>query len=238
VAALLQASPEPTLTTYTVTATDTEGPFTPDIPADLTEQGALERLAYRDLREMIAERFHASPALLDRLNPGAEWKAGAEVRVPAVPALELPTPGARDTAPDRTAALVVVSDTTKSLKALDAGGAILLHAPVTVGSEHDPLPIGDWQVLGVFFQPKFHYNPDLFWDADPSHAKTVIPSGPNNPVGLVWIDIDKEHYGLHGTPEPGRVGHTTSHGCVRLTNWDAVRLAALVTKGTKVEFRR
>ena len=84
--------------------------------------------------------------------------------------------------------------------------------------------------------PTFHYNPDLFWDADPTHAKAKIKPGPNNPVGVVWIDISKPHYGMHGTPEPARVGHTTSHGCVRLTNWDAQRLAAVVGKGTKVEF--
>lgn len=238
VVALEKASPEPVLVSYTLTAADLQGPFTPEIPGDLVAQGALERLGYRDVREMIAERFHASPALLERLNPAAAWEAGTDVRVPGVVALELPSAGARSDTPERTAALVTVSDTTKSITALDADGAILLHAPVTVGSEHDPLPIGEWQVVGVYFQPKFHYNPDLFWDADPSHAKTVIAGGPNNPVGLVWLDIDKEHYGLHGTPEPGRVGHTTSHGCVRLTNWDAVRLAALVAKGTKVEFRR
>jgi lipoprotein-anchoring transpeptidase ErfK/SrfK len=84
--------------------------------------------------------------------------------------------------------------------------------------------------------PTFNYNPALFWDADPAAARAKIPAGPNGPVGTVWIDIDKPHYGLHGTPEPGRVGYTTSHGCVRLTNWDAERLAALVKKGTRVVF--
>ena len=84
--------------------------------------------------------------------------------------------------------------------------------------------------------PTFNYNPDLFWDADPNHAKAKLPPGPNGPVGLAWIDINKPHYGIHGTPEPGTVGHTTSHGCVRLTNWDALKLAAMVGKGTRVEF--
>jgi lipoprotein-anchoring transpeptidase ErfK/SrfK len=111
-----------------------------------------------------------------------------------------------------------------------------MFAPVTVGSEHDPLPLGTWKVSGIQHDPTFFYNPDLFWDADPSHAKAKIPPGPNNPVGLVWIDINKEHYGLHGTPEPSRVGYTESHGCVRLTNWDAVKLAGLVKPGTRVVF--
>ena len=123
-----------------------------------------------------------------------------------------------------------------TLTVRDSAGKVVLHAPVTSGSEHDPLPIGDWTVTGVSRSPTFNYNPDLFWDADPSHAKAKIPPGPNNPVGVAWIDISKPHYGIHGTPDPRTVGHTTSHGCVRLTNWDALRLAAMVAKGTKVEF--
>ena len=104
-------------------------------------------------------------------------------------------------------------------------------------ASHDPLPIGEWKVTGVQKNPSFHYNPDLFWDAEPSHSKATIPPGPNNPVGVVWIDLSKEHYGLHGTPEPGNIGHTESHGCVRMTNWDAARVAALVKPGTPVLFR-
>ena len=115
-------------------------------------------------------------------------------------------------------------------------GTVIFYAPVTSGSEHDPLPIGEWLVNGVSRNPTFNYNPDLFWDADPAHSKTLLPAGSNGPVGVVWIDISKEHYGLHGTPEPGQVGHSMSHGCVRLTNWDALTLAAMVKKGTPVIF--
>ena len=89
----------------------------------------------------------------------------------------------------------------------------------------------------MFELPIFNYNPDLFWDAEPSHARARIAAGPNNPVGLVWIQIDKEHFGLHGTPEPSQIGRTQSHGCVRLTNWDVVRLASLVEEGTPVTLR-
>jgi lipoprotein-anchoring transpeptidase ErfK/SrfK len=113
---------------------------------------------------------------------------------------------------------------------------VLLQAPVTVGSEHDPLPIGEWAVAGLWPNPVFHYNPELFWDAEPSHSKAHIQPGPNNPVGVMWIGLTREHYGLHGAPEPSRVGHTVSHGCVRLTNWDVLRVAAHVTKGTRVVF--
>ena len=112
----------------------------------------------------------------------------------------------------------------------------MMYAPVTSGSSHDPLPIGEWKVNVVSLNPPFNYNPDLFWDADPSHGKATLKPGPNNPVGLVWIDLSKEHYGIHGTPEPSTVGKTQSHGCVRLTNWDALKLAGLVKVGTKVVF--
>jgi lipoprotein-anchoring transpeptidase ErfK/SrfK len=131
---------------------------------------------------------------------------------------------------------VTVSKSASALTVTDTAGQVLMYAPVTTGSEHDPLPVGEWKVNGVQFQPKFRYNPELFWDADPTHTKAMLPPGPNNPVGLVWIDISKEHYGLHGTPEPSTIGRTESHGCVRLTNWDALKLAGLVKPGTRVIF--
>ena len=118
-----------------------------------------------------------------------------------------------------------------ALRVTRADGTLVFFAPVTSGSEHDPLPPGDWKVTSVGWHPVFHYNPDLFWDAKPRETKATIKPGPNNPVGVVWIESSLEHYGLHGTPEPSNIGHTESHGCVRLTNWDAARLAALVQAG-------
>jgi lipoprotein-anchoring transpeptidase ErfK/SrfK len=132
--------------------------------------------------------------------------------------------------------IVTVSKSASALTVKDASGRVVLYAPVTTGSENDPLPLGEWKVNGVQFNPAFNYNPELFWDADPAHTKARIPPGPNNPVGLVWIDLSKEHYGIHGTPEPTAIGRTQSHGCVRLTNWDAIRLAGLVKPGTRVIF--
>jgi lipoprotein-anchoring transpeptidase ErfK/SrfK len=108
---------------------------------------------------------------------------------------------------------------------------------VSSGSLHDPLPPGNWQVVSVGWHPVFHYNPDLFWDAKATQSKAAIKAGPNNPFGVVWIALNLEHYGLHGSPEPGHIGHTESHGCVRLTNWDAARVATLVQSGTPVVFR-
>ena len=146
-----------------------------------------------------------------------------------------PPPAAKAAKPD---VVVTVSKERSALTVTDAAGKMLMYAPVTTGSSRDPLPIGEWKVNGITLNPPFRYNPDLFWDADPSHTKALLKPGPNNPVGLVWIDLSKEHYGIHGTPEPSTIGRTQSHGCVRLTNWDAVRLANLVKPGTKVVFKR
>jgi lipoprotein-anchoring transpeptidase ErfK/SrfK len=131
---------------------------------------------------------------------------------------------------------VIVSEGESALTVRSREGGVIFHAPVTTGSEQDPLPFGDWKVVGIARNPPFHYNPDLFWDADPAHAKARIAPGPNNPVGSVWIDLSREHYGLHGTPEPRLIARSASHGCVRMTNWDALRVAAMVAKGTPVRF--
>jgi lipoprotein-anchoring transpeptidase ErfK/SrfK len=192
---------------------------------------------------------------LKKLNPEAKWAAGEQIRVPDVEPFELPSKNEKPAASAKPAATakpaagakpaaakpaapagveVVISAATKSLVVRDEAGKVLMHAPVTVGSTRDPLPIGDWKVVGVSWNPVFNYNPELFWDADPSHAKAKIPAGPNNPVGVVWVDISKPHFGVHGTPEPSTIGRTESHGCVRLTNWDATRLGRLVSVGTRV----
>ena len=226
---------EPALTTYTISQDDLKGPFEKNIPRELPEQASLPSLGYRSPLEMLGERFHVSPALLTKMNAGVPIEAGREIQVPAV------TPFNPETKPvaDRAAGeiTIAVSKDDSGLRAARADGAVVFWAPVTTGSEHDPLPIGDWKVDGVQWHPVFHYNPQLFWDAKATDTRATIKPGPNNPVGVVWIDLSKEHYGLHGTPEPGNVGHTESHGCVRLTNWDAARVAALVKPGSPVLFR-
>jgi lipoprotein-anchoring transpeptidase ErfK/SrfK len=224
---------------YTITAADVAGPFVPRIPDDLTAQGTLPSLAYTSVVEMLAERFHTDAAVLRGLNRRARFVEGESIQVPNVEPLVLPPETRRRKEPGAQAArvgVVVVSKVPSMAMVLDTEGSLLFAAPVTSGSEHDPLPIGDWKVTDVYLLPIFHYNPALFWDADPSHARTVIKPGPNNPVGVAWIDIDREHYGLHGTPEPRIIGRSTSHGCVRLTNWDVARLLAFVAPGTKVVF--
>ena len=232
VLAALGAKEAEATVSYTITDADVAGPFTKSIPADMMAKAKLERLGYTSVLEALAERFHASPALLKQLNPGAAFAAGDSITVPNVTVVA----EAKPAAPPPPGLIVTVSKSRSTLTVTDGAGAVLMHAPVTSGSEHDPLPIGDWTVTAVSRNPSFQYNPDLFWDANPAHSKAKIPAGPNNPVGVVWIDLSKEHYGIHGSPEPGQIGHTESHGCVRLTNWDALRLAGLVAKGTPVRF--
>jgi lipoprotein-anchoring transpeptidase ErfK/SrfK len=226
---------EPTTTPYTITDEDMKGPFEADIPRALAKQASLPALGYRSPLEMLAERFHAAPALLQKLNAGITIAAGQQITVPAVTPFVAETKPAADMAASDVS--IQVSRDESALRATRADGTLVFYAPVTTGSEHDPLPIGDWKVLGTQWHPVFHYNPDLFWDAKAKDTRADIKAGPNNPVGVVWVALSKEHYGLHGTPEPGNVGHTESHGCVRLTNWDAARVAALVKPGTPVLFR-
>lgn len=225
--------------TYTVTAADAAGPFVAEMPTDLMSQGALPALGYTSIVELLGERFHTDAALLRALNRKARFAAGDTVRVPDVEPMAAPAESKRRDGPGQHAARVgriVVSRSTLWVTVFGTDGALLFAAPVTLGSEHDPLPLGEWQVTNVYLLPVFHYNPALFWDADPAHAQTVIKPGPNNPAGVAWIDIDREHYGLHGTPEPESVGRSASHGCVRLTNWDIARLLDYVKPGTRVIF--
>jgi lipoprotein-anchoring transpeptidase ErfK/SrfK len=248
-----KADPVQPTTRHRLTEEDATGPYQA-IPSDMMEKASLPALGYASIVEAIAERFHATPALIARLNPGISFKAGDEIVVPNVEPMVIPAPPPESDAKDpklpaaadngngqqaaaqKPDVTVTVSKGGSALSVTDASGAVIFYAPVTTGSERDPLPIGEWKVNGVQFNPSFRYNPDLFWDADPAHAKATIPPGPNNPVGVVWIDISKEHYGLHGTPEPATIGRTESHGCVRLTNWDALKLAGLVKPGTRVVF--
>jgi len=218
--------PVPTLVPYTVTEDDVRGPFA-TIPNELMEQANLPALGYQSALEALAEKFHINPMLLTRLNPGKDL---------TVPGVEIQVPNLRDQPPPK-AAKIVVSKSKRWLEALNAAGHVIAEYPTTSGSQRDPLPLGNWKVTRVTPNPAFYYNPDLFWNAPESDAKAKLQPGPNNPVGVVWIGISKEHYGIHGTPEPSLVGHAESHGCVRLTNWDAAELAKIITAGTSVIFR-
>jgi len=215
---------------YTITEEDAAGPFLKTIPEDATEQSKLAGLYYTSVLEELDGRFHSAAALLKRLNPRARFIAGEHIRVPNVLGAE------QATRAQTGAVKIVVSKKTSVLMVYDRGGEIIFYAPVTSGSEHDPLPFGNWVITDVVRNPTYNYNPGLFWDADPANAKVKIAAGPNNPVGVVWMGINVPHYGIHGTPEAGEIGHSASHGCVRMTNWDATRVADLVKDGTPVVF--
>jgi lipoprotein-anchoring transpeptidase ErfK/SrfK len=219
--AALNADQAPALVTYMIVEADLAGPFV-QVPADLTEQAKLPFLGYASPLEGLGEKFHASPSLLKELNPDGRFDKEGEIML--APNVAMPPPGR--------AASVVVSKSDSSVTALDSDSKILAYYVATIGSEHDPLPIGDWKINGVSHNPVFHYDPQLFWNANPSDQKAEIKPGPRNPVGVVWIDLSKEHYGIHGTPAPGKVGHAESHGCIRLTNWDASELSHMVKPGT------
>ncbi len=217
----LNSDTAPALVAYTITADDLAGPFQ-KLPADLMQQAKLSTLGYESPEDELGERFHTNPAVLEKLNPGKNLhNAGEQILVPNVQ---------RDYAVH--AAKLVVSKNRRTVTAFADDGSVLAQYPATMGSEHDPLPIGEWKIPGVRQNPVFHYNPDLFWDAKPEDSRAEIAAGPRNPVGVVWISLSKEHYGIHGTPRPGEIGHAESHGCIRLTNWDAEELSKMVKPGT------
>ena len=220
----LNADSADALTTYTITDADVAGPFQP-IPEDMAEKAKLPALGYASAEEGLGEKFHASPALLKRLNPGKNLaKAGEEIVVPNVEGTEPLPKGGK----------IVVDKSARTLTLFDVAGKAIAQFPASTGSEHDPLPVGNWKVKGISKNPVFHYNPQLFWDAQANEKKARIPAGPNNPVGVAWIDLSKPHYGIHGTPVPASIGKTQSHGCIRLTNWDVAALSSSVGAGTDV----
>jgi lipoprotein-anchoring transpeptidase ErfK/SrfK len=212
------------LISYTVLDSDVAGPFSV-IPEGMEEKSKMIALGFANAAEGLGEKFHISPVLLQRLNPGKVLtQAGSEILVPNVHGAE-PLPRA---------AKIVVDKAGGTLMLVDAAGKIMAQYPATTGSSNDPLPVGKWKVKGIAMDPVFHYNPKLFWDAEAGEKKAKLPSGPNNPVGVAWVDLTKEHYGIHGTPAPSMIGKTQSHGCIRLTNWNVKSLTQSVSTGTDV----
>jgi lipoprotein-anchoring transpeptidase ErfK/SrfK len=225
--AKLAADRGPALTDYVITADDVAGPFSTKIPKDYAEMATLDRLGFTSPLEALAERFHMDPELLQTLNPGADFSAaGTRIVVAAVGRGPLP-------AKVRT---VEVDKSLKQVRAYDSAGRLLAAYPATVGSSDLPTPSGEWAVRAVATAPTWTYDPSRLNFGDRKAGKLTIAAGPNNPVGAVWIDLTKDTYGIHGAPEPHLVGKTASHGCVRLTNWDAEQLGRAVEKGTKVVF--
>jgi lipoprotein-anchoring transpeptidase ErfK/SrfK len=220
---------EPVAIEYTITDDDLKGPFTDDIPKKMEKQADLKRLDYQSPAEMLAERFHMDEDLLKRLNRGKKLdEAGTAITVANV--------NVKAVALNEKLAKIEVDKKHKILRALGSDGTLLAVYPASIGSTEKPAPSGTLKVVRVAKNPNYKYNPDYkFRGVKAKHEFTIAP-GPNNPVGLVWIALNEKGYGIHGTPEPEKVGKSYSHGCVRLTNWDALALAAMVKKGTPVDF--
>jgi lipoprotein-anchoring transpeptidase ErfK/SrfK len=216
---------------HTISAADVAGPFDANIPTDMVARSKLKGMYYASALQALTGKYHASEALLRSLNPGQTFdSAGPDILVPNV---ETPHSG-------RAASVLVTGLKTRerfrtaSVEALDSAGKVLFYATANVGGTHDPLPVGKWKVTDIQHNPWYYYNSDLFWAPENPNTKAKIPPGPNGPVGLVWIGISKQYYGLHGASDPGLIGRTYSDGCVRMTNWDALELAKLVVVGTPV----
>ncbi|MGO4511116.1 L,D-transpeptidase family protein [Bradyrhizobium sp. 2TAF36] len=214
---------------YTITEQDVAGPFLSTLPSKMEEMKNLPKLGFISPREGLAEKFHMSEQLLAALNPGQRFdRAGQSIIV-------VDTGSAEAGAPSR-ADRVEVDKSVQTVKLFDKSNSLIGFYPATVGSEEKPSPSGTLKVTEVDRNPTYRYNPDYHFKGVRSRKPFIIKPGPNNPVGTVWINLTADGYGIHGTPSPGKVSKAESHGCVRLTNWDAERVAASVAKGTPVAF--
>ena len=219
----------PAVIEYTITPADVKGPFVDDIPQKYEDKAKLKRLDYTSAAEMLAERFHMDEDLLDRLNRGKKLdQAGTVITVANVNV----KPVALATKLGR----IEVDKTRKLVRALGADGKLIAVYPASIGSEEKPAPSGTLKVVRVAKGPTYTYDPDFKFRGVKADSKLHIAAGPNNPVGSVWIALNEKTYGIHGTADPEKVGKVASHGCVRMTNWDALALAAMVRKGTPVVF--
>ncbi len=227
-AALVQADPRPAATAYAIGPDDEAGPFLGKVPTEFKAEAKLKAMGYGAPIEGLAEKFHMSPTLLKRLNPDADFTAvGTVLLVAATVPNALPQPVAK----------VEVDKSARAVRAYDASGVLEAFFPASVGSTERPAPSGELKVKGVAQDPVYVYDPKrLTFGRKQIGRKLTIAAGPNNPVGVVWIALSRATYGIHGTPEPETVGKHQSHGCVRLTNWDAETLSRAVRPGVKVDF--
>lgn len=232
----------------TIAESDLSGPFTASIPEDPEQKAQLPCLCYRAGLERLAERFHTTPETLIALNSAdTPMKAGQQIVVPAA------LPYSRDyqvkdqKARELLSALNInaelpkgdriVVDKSEGLLRVFDGDRLVGQFPATMGSERDPLPLGTWKVTAHSYLPPWHYQPEILKTADKSDPELMIKPGPNNPVGVAWLDLSKEHYGIHGTAEPQTIGRAESNGCIRLTNWDVMRVSQMVKPGTTAIFQ-
>ena len=246
----------PSTVSVKLTADDVGGPFTFPMPDEPEDQAKLDALNYRNMLEKLAERYHTTPETVVALNgPDKLIGIGQTLRLPNVVPTSRDYAGADEKQARVLAMLnveasqpqgdyVLVDKSEGTLRVYKgefpsgskADGELIAQFPVTTGSEQDPLPIGNWKVTTYAFLPPFHYQPDLFWDVSDEKEEQKLPPGPNGMVGVAWLDLTKEHYGIHGTPEPQTIGKTQSHGCLRMTNWDVMRLSRMMKPGFQAKF--
>lgn len=218
----------------TITAADVRGPFY-WIPLSAYEEARLPCLCYASALEMFDERYHTVTSILQKLNPSVYFGAlrpGMQLWVPNVEPFDIHDP-ASDAAGKRVTR-IEISKAENYLHAYAEDGSLVFHFPTSVGSEEMPSPTGTYRVSSVQWRPVYHYSPALFGGSGPT---AILPPGPNSPVGIVWIATSKDHVGIHGTPIPHTISEANSHGCVRLTNWDAAHLAASLKPGAVIHFQ-
>ena len=217
-------SPEPVVITYNIMLADLEK-MVEKIPQDYAEMAAMQWLGYTTGAEAIAEKFHMDEGFLISLNPSASFTVGESIVVtnPGEPATVV-------------ISRIVADKSNKRLVIYGENGKPVIIYPATIGSDATPSPQGTHEIKGVAVFPTYAYNPDINFKQGENSEKLTIPAGPNGPVGSIWIDLTEPTYGIHGTPEPSKISKTSSHGCVRLTNWDAAELAKLVKPGIEVSF--
>jgi lipoprotein-anchoring transpeptidase ErfK/SrfK len=224
---LVATSSEPVLVQHSLTKDDLRGPFTKRIPAGLEAMSRLPRLGYRDTVELLAEKFHMSPALLRTLNPGQKFRLAGQAIVVA---------HGRDEPSDVKVAKIEVDKGARVVRAFDGTGKLIAQYPASIGSDEKPAPSGTFTIRKIVRNPTYTYDPKFQFKGVEATERFRVAAGPNNPVGSVWIGLSELTYGLHGTPEPGRIRKRSTHGCVRLTNWDAEDLAKMTDKGASVVF--
>ena len=225
----LAGADEPVLTDYVISPDDVGGPFLKKLPAKMEDMKNLDRLSYTSPREALAEKFHMSEQLLAALNPGKSFDQAGTAIVVANVARN------RESA-SRKAARIEIDKPQHLLRVFGPGDELLATFPASIGSTEKPAPSGTFKVTSVTHNPTYRYDPAYAFKGVKSQQPFTIKPGPNNPVGTVWIGLTAKGYGIHGTPEPSKVGKTASHGCIRLTNWDAETLAGMVGKGIPVAF--
>jgi len=224
--AALHDDAAPPFALYTVSQDDAKGPYE-RLPKDLGEQAKRKWLGYESIEEALAERFHMGERFLRELNRGASFAAGEPIVVAAV--------RATSAAPAKATSIEI--DKSERILYVLGGDRIVASFPISIGGPLDPLPLGRMKIVNEVKDPSFTYDPVLLKHARPGAVKTELPPGPNNPVGTVWLGLTKPHWGIHGTPDPARLGHEETNGCIHLTNWDAQRLSTLARAGFVVDVR-